>query len=348
MKLQIGDRTIGENEPCFIIAEAGVNHNGELGLAEELIDVAADAGADAIKFQTFTAEKLVTPMAEKAAYQKKNDGNGSTQYEMLKRLEFSEKDFRKLSAYAKKRGLVFLSTAFDDGSLELLIRLKVPAFKVPSGEITNFPYLKKIGALKRPVILSTGMADMREVEEAIACLREQGCTEIALLHCTTSYPAPLESVNLRVMDRFRECFRLPTGYSDHTEGILVAIAAVARGACIVEKHITTDRSLPGPDHAASLEPDDLREMISSIRRVEKALGSPEKKPDACEYANRGIVRKSVVAAVDIPEGSLLTDRLLTLKRPGTGLEPRHLQDLVGRRTRKEIRRDTLILWDMIE
>jgi len=347
-KILLGNKKIGIGEPCFIIAEAGVNHNGDLTLAKKLIDMAYDAGADAIKFQTFRAAHLVTRNAEKAEYQKINDKTTTTQYQMLKKLEFSKAEFKKLQSYAKKKGLIFLSTAFDDESIDLLAALKVPAYKVPSGEITNTPYLKKIASKNKPIIMSTGMSTMTEVEDALNQLRQYGCNEIILLHCTTSYPAPLESVNLRVLDTLNKTFGIPVGYSDHTEGIIVAIAAVARGACIIEKHITLDRTLPGPDHAASLEPVELKKMICAIRDVEKALGVPEKKLESCEVSNRRLVRKSIVAACDISKGSVLSETMLTQKRPGTGIEPKYTQDLVGKRVKNTIIKDSLIAWDMIE
>lgn len=346
--ISIGNKRIGEGNPCFIIAEAGVNHNGDLNLAKKLIDVASEAGADAIKFQTFISENLVTPSAGKADYQKKNVSASTSQFQMLKKLELSEADFSKLSTYATQKGLIFLSTAFDDESIEILIRLEIPAFKIPSGEITNLPSIEKIGMQKKPVILSTGMSTIEEIQEAVDCLLEKGCVEIVILHCTTNYPAPLESVNLRAMDTIHDIFHLPVGYSDHTEGIIVPIAAVARGACLIEKHITLDRTLPGPDHAASIEPDELKDMIVSIRKVEQALGNSDKNPDSCELSNRDIVRKSIVASVNILKGSILTESMLTLKRPGTGIEPKNLKNLVGKRVIREIIKDTLISWDMIE
>jgi sialic acid synthase SpsE len=267
---------------------------------------------------------------------------------MLKNLELSESDFKKLSVYAKRKGIVFLSTAFDEESLDLLIQLGVPAFKIPSGEITNFPMMEKIARGKRPVILSTGMSTLDEVKDAVACLQEHGCCEIVLLHCTTSYPAPAESVNLRVLDKLHGIFHLPVGYSDHTEGILVPVAAVARGACVIEKHITLNRTLPGPDHAASIEPDELKRMVETIRKVELALGTNEKRPDPCEIGNRDVVRKSVVAAESIRKGAILRESMLALKRPGTGIEPKSLKNLVGKHVKTTIEKDTLISWDMIE
>lgn len=346
--VKIQDRIVGDDHPCFVIAEAGVNHNGDSKLAYRLIDVACEAGADAIKFQTFKAENLVTHYAEKAEYQKKNDSSSNTQYQMLKNLELTESDFQKLSEYARTKGIIFLSTAFDEESIDTLIRLEVPAFKIPSGEITNMPSIKKIAREKKPVVLSTGMSTLEEVHDAVRCLQRNGCRQIILLHCTTSYPAPLDSVNLRAMDSLRGVFHLPVGYSDHTEGILVPVAAVARGACVIEKHITLDRTLPGPDHAASLEPGELKEMISTLRQVERALGNPKKKPESCEILNRNVARKSIVAGVDIPAGTRLTSSMLAFKRPGIGIEPKYLQDIVGKRTTQAIKKDALLLWDMVE
>jgi N,N'-diacetyllegionaminate synthase len=347
-KISIGNRDIGEDQPCFIIAEAGVNHNGDLDCAKRLIDAAHEAGADAVKFQTFKAENLVTLSAKKADYQTKNDSVTTTQFQMLKNLEFSESDFKKLSSYAKKRGLIFLSSAFDDASLDLLIRLDVTAFKIPSGEITNFPLTRKIGSEKKPVILSTGMSTLEEVKEAVTCLQEQGCSDILLLHCITSYPAPPESVNLRVLDTLRNEFHRPVGYSDHTAGIFVPIAAVARGACTIEKHLTLDRTLPGPDHAASLEPEEFRRMVHAIREIESALGDGEKKLQSCEVSIRDGVRKSIVAAKKIPVGTKITEDLLVIKRPGTGIEPKYLKNIVGKTVLCGIEKDTVISWDMIQ
>jgi len=348
MMISIGNKKIGEGEPCFIIAEAGVNHNGDLERAKKLIDAAQEAGADAVKFQTFDAENLVTRNARKADYQKKNDSATTTQFQMLKNLEFSETDFKILSIHAKKRGIVFLSTAFDEGSVELLFHLGVPAFKIPSGEITNFPLIEKIAVGEKPVILSSGMSTMVEVKEAVSFLQEKGCREIIILHCTSSYPAPLESVNLRVMDTLKEEFALPIGYSDHTAGILVPVAAVARGACVIEKHITLDRTLPGPDHAASLEPDEFKQMVSSIQDTESALGDGKKQLQSCETQIRDIVRKSIVAAKKIPPGIRITEDMLAIKRPGTGIEPKYLNRLVGKSMICGIKKDTIITWDMVQ
>jgi len=348
MMISIGNRKIGAGEPCFIIAEAGVNHNGDPECARKLIDAAVEAQADAIKFQTFIAEILVTPSAQKAEYQKIGSSASTTQFQMLKSLELSEPVFKKLAAYAKKKGILFLSTAFDEESLELLFRLHVPVFKIPSGEITNFPFLAKIAEQKKPVILSTGMSTMAEVKDAVSCLREHGCKEIVILHCTTSYPAPPESVNLRAMNTLREEFRLPVGYSDHTAGISITIAAVAMGACVIEKHFTLDRTLPGPDHAASLEPEEFRQMVRAVRDVESAAGNGKKDIQACEVSIRAVVRKSIVAAKNIAPGALISEDMLTIKRPGSGIEPGHIQEIIGKTAPHGILKDTVITWDMIE
>ena len=256
--IQVNRKKIGYNQPCFIIAEAGVNHNGDVNLAKRLIVAAIEAGADAIKFQTFHTDNVVTRTAEKAGYQKNTTSSEESQYEMIKKLELSDEVFLELSDYAKKRGIIFLSTPFDDESVDLLDRIDVPAFKIPSGEITNFPLLKKIAEKKKPVILSTGMATLGEVEDAFHYLKKCGVQEIVLLQCTTSYPASINSVNLRAMETLRCAFHVPVGYSDHTEGNMISIAAVAMGACVLEKHFTMDRTLPGPDHKASLEPHELK------------------------------------------------------------------------------------------
>ena len=277
MKIRIEDKLIGEEEPCFIIAEAGVNHNGSVELAKKLIDAAKDAGADAVKFQTFKAENVVVKDAQKAEYQKETTGEGS-QYEMIKKLELTEEDFRELADYAKEKDIMFLSSPFDKDSIDLLNELDVPAFKVGSGEITNFPLLRYIAKKGKPIILSTGMSTLGEIEEALDVIRSEGVEDIALLHCVSNYPARIEDVNLRAMGTLKQAFKLPVGFSDHTLGITAPIAAVALGACVIEKHFTLDRNLPGPDHKASLEADELKEMVKAIREVEKVLGNGIKRP----------------------------------------------------------------------
>jgi len=347
-RVLIGNTRIGTGEPCFIIAEAGVNHNGDLNRAIHMIDAAVEAGANAIKFQTINAENLVTRTAEKAEYQKTNRRDSSTQYQMLKKLQLSESEFNILFTYAKKKKILFLSTAFDDSSLDILIRLNVPAFKIPSGEITNFPLMKRIACEGKPILLSTGMSSLKEVKAAISFIQKQGCTEIIVLHCTTCYPAPLESVNLRVLETFRNLFHIPVGYSDHTRGIHVPVAAVALGACTIEKHFTLNRNLSGPDHAASLEPDEFQRMVEAIRDVEGALGTRIKKLQSCEKSNRMVARKSIVAQQEIRKDSRISQEMITLKRPGTGIEPRCLKKIIGKKAKCTIQKDTVITWNMVQ
>ncbi|WFN35004.1 N-acetylneuraminate synthase [Methanogenium sp. S4BF] len=347
-QIKIENNIIGPQNPCFIIAEAGVNHNGDVALAKKLIDAAFEAGADAVKFQTFKAENIVTPTAEKAEYQKMRTGTSESQYEMIKKLELSEADFWDLSEYAKNAGILFLSTPFDEESVDLLDEIGVPAFKIPSGEITNFPLLKKIAQKSIPIILSTGMATLGEVEESVNYLKKYGAEEIILLHCTTSYPAPVKSVNLRAMDTLRCAFQIQVGYSDHTEGITVPIAAVAKGACVIEKHFTLDKTLPGPDHKASLDPQELTMMVKAIRDVEHALGNGIKGPNDEEKSIKTVSRRSIVAKRDLKEGDILTEEDLTIKRPGTGIEPKYVDSIVQKKTRILIRKDQVITWDMIE
>lgn len=317
----------------LIIAEAGVNHNGSPELARQLVDAAAAAGVDYVKFQTFRADKLVTRTARQAAYQSRNLGHGEeSQYTMLKRLELSPDDHRALIDHCNAKGVEFLSTAFDLESIAFLDSLGLPLWKVPSGEITNFPYLRAIGSTGKPVILSTGMATLDEIGAAVGVLTRFGTprNEITLLHCTTEYPAPKDQVNLRAMQTMHERFGLPVGYSDHTEGIEIPVAAVAMGATVIEKHFTLDRNLPGPDHKASLEPDELTAMVRQIRAVESALGNGTKEPAPAERPNIPIARKSIVAATAIKRGEPFTEENLTAKRPGTGLSPMLWESVVGR------------------
>ena len=346
MKLKIGDKLIGEEEPCFIIAEAGVNHNGSVELAKKLIDAAKDAGADAVKFQTFKAENVVVKDAQKAEYQKETTGEGS-QYEMIKKLELAEEDFRELADYAEKKDIMFLSSPFDKESVDLLYELDVPAFKVGSGEITNFPLLRYIAKKRKPIILSTGMSTLGEIEEALDVIRSEGVEDIILLHCVSNYPARIEDVNLRAIETLKQAFKLPVGFSDHTLGIIVPIAAVALGACVIEKHFTLDRNLPGPDHRASLEPDELKEMVKAIREVEKALGNGIKKPTKEEEKIKKVARKSIVAKVDISKGAIITEDMLDVKRPGTGIEPKYLKFIIGRKAKEDIKKDDVIRFEMI-
>ena len=329
----------------FIIAEAGVNHNGSLEMALQLIDAAIAAGADVVKFQTFKAEKVIAVTAPKAAYQKKTTGLDESQLEMLIKLELDEAAHIRLYQYCQHQGIQFLSTPFDLESIELLHRLGLEIFKIPSGEITNLPYLRKLGALKKRLILSTGMADLGEIEDALDVLTESGTPlgNITVLHCNTEYPTPFEDVNLRAMLTIRNAFPgIFVGYSDHTIGIEAPIAAVAMGATVIEKHFTLDRNLPGPDHQASLEPHELGAMISGIRNIEKALGTGRKKPSASELKNRPIARKSIVAATSIEAGETFTEMNITAKRPATGITPMRWDEIIGQKAAKPYRRDELI------
>ncbi|MBR3924767.1 MAG: N-acetylneuraminate synthase [Kiritimatiellae bacterium] len=316
-----------KRDRVFVIAEAGVNHNGSLASAIGLVDAAVEAGADAVKFQTFSADRLVLKTAQKAEYQKATTGAGETQYEMLKRLELSKDDHLALAEHCRRRGIMFLSTAFDCEGVRYLDSLGIPIFKIPSGEITNLPYLRAVAACGKPMILSTGMSTMDEVRDAVVALGEG--RDITLLHCTTEYPCPLASVNLKAMVTMRDEFGLFVGYSDHTIGIEVPIAAVAMGVRVIEKHFTLDRNQDGPDHKASLEPDELASMIAAIRNVEAALGNGIKTPDAVEQKNIAVARKSIVARVPIRKGELFTEANLTVKRPGMGLSPMLWDKVVG-------------------
>lgn len=328
----------------LIIAEAGVNHNGSLDMALQLVDAAADAGADLVKFQTFSADRLVTQTAPKADYQIQATGGNDGQYAMLRRLELSADMHHRLMERCAQRNIGFLSTGFDIDSVNLLISLGITLFKIPSGEITNLPYLRHIGQQKGEVILSTGMATLAEIEGAINVLEQAGMPreKMTVLHCTTEYPAPMHEVNLRAMQTVGEVFGVRTGYSDHTVGIEVAIAAVALGASVIEKHFTLDRQLPGPDHKASLEPAELRQMVSSIRNIEAALGDGVKRPSESEMRNRPIARKSIVAAQKIRRGDVLTAGNLSIKRPGTGLSPMLWDEVVGRTACADFAVDELI------
>jgi N,N'-diacetyllegionaminate synthase len=329
-----------------IIAEAGVNHNGDLGLAFQLVDAAADAGADYIKFQTFRAHELVTHGASKAAYQQKTNGAVESQFEMLRKLELTADNHKLLIQHCKQRNIKFLSTAFDNASIDFLAELGLDFIKIPSGEVTNVPYLRRIGSIQKPVILSTGMATMAEIEFAIDTLENSGLrrNELTILHCNTEYPTPMADVNLRAMLSIRDAFKVSVGYSDHTLGIEVPIAAVAMGATIIEKHFTVDRGLPGPDHAASLEPDELKAMVSSIRNIEQALGDGIKRPSASESPNREVVRKSIVAKTTIRRGAKFNEHNLSVKRPGTGICPRMWDVLIGRTAGQDYQPDELIRW----
>lgn len=331
-------------DKIFIIAEAGVNHNGQLELAEKLIDAAAEAGADAVKFQTFKAENIVTRTALKAFYQSRTTGPEASQYEMLKKLELDKKTHTELNGYCKKKKILFLSSPFDLEGINLLDELGLRIFKVPSGEITNLPYLRKVGSLKKKIMLSTGMADLGEIEDALDILTGTGTAkkDITLLHCNTEYPTPMEDVNLQAMLTIRDAFKIRVGYSDHTAGIEVAIAAAALGASVIEKHFTLDRDMSGPDHKASLEPGELTKMITAIRNIEKAQGDGLKKPSLSESKNKHIVRKSITASRKIKKGELFTDKNITTKRPGFGISPMEWDSVIGSKATRCFEEDELI------
>lgn len=328
----------------LIIAEAGVNHNGDMELAKRLIDVAAQAGADLVKFQTFTADRLATPQAPKAEYQNLGPDTSGSQHQMLKRLELSREMHEQLIDYCQSAGIGFFSTGFDDTSNDMLLELGLRKFKIPSGEITNLPYLRHLGGFGLPLIMSTGMATLAEIEVALDVLHAAGTAKdkVTVLHCNTQYPTPMEDVNLLAMVSIREYLGVSVGYSDHTLGIEVPIAAVALGATIIEKHFTLDRSLPGPDHQASLEPVELTAMVASIRHIEQALGDGRKRPSRSESANIEVVRRSIVAAKPIRAGEKLTELTLTVKRPGTGISPMRWDDVVGTFASRSFEPDDLI------
>jgi N,N'-diacetyllegionaminate synthase len=329
----------------FIIAEAGVNHNGSLELAKKMIDVAVEAGVDTVKFQTFKAEKVISRYAPKAEYQKKITTADESQLEMVKKLELDEVAHEELLAYCRFRNIQFLSTPFDLESIDLLDKLGLEIFKIPSGEITNLPYLRKIGALKKEIILSTGMADLGEIEDVLDVLTGVGMKlkDIIVLHCNTEYPTPMQDVNLKAMQTIKSAFPgIHVGYSDHTEGIEVSIAAVAMGATIIEKHFTLDKNMEGPDHKASLEPNELKAMVQAIRNIETALGNGIKKPSPSELKNKPIARKSIVAARNIRKGESFTEENLTVKRPGTGISPMRWDEVIGQVTQKDYEKDELI------
>jgi N-acetylneuraminate synthase len=332
----------------FIIAEAGVNHNGSIQIARKLIDQAKNAGADAVKFQTFKTEKLVTQKAHKAEYQKRTTAATESQFDMIKRLELSENDHVELMSYCKEKKIEFLSSPFDLDSADLLFRLGVQRFKIPSGEITNPAYLEEIARKGKPLILSTGMSSLAEVAEALDVIFSVGNHQVCLLHCVTEYPAPFNEINLRAMQTMKAAFQVPVGYSDHTPGIEIPLAAVALGAEVIEKHFTLDRGMEGPDHKASLEPGELAMMIQAIRHVEQALGNGFKNPAPCELKNIAIARKSVVAARPIRKGEALSSDSITVKRPGNGIPPKFAKLLVGLKVNSDINADDVIFWEHLK
>ena len=346
--IEIAGRKVGPDYPCFIIAEAGVNHNGDVEIAKRLVDVAAEAKVDAVKFQTFKADCVVSNVAPKAEYQLQTTNGEESQLEMLQRLELSPDAHLKLRKYCKERGVLFISTPFDTQSCDLLDKFGVPVFKIGSGEITNWPFLEYVARKDKPIILSTGMSFLSEVDEAVRVIRNVGNDKLALLHCVSNYPADPSDANLQAIQTMATAFRLPVGYSDHTPSIEVSLAAVALGACVIEKHFTLDRNLPGPDHSASLEPQELKALVAGIRTIERALGSGAKEPAKSEADNRMSVRRSLVAAVDIPAGTILTKDMIDIKRPGTGLKPAILPHLVGLTVREFVPGGAMFTLEVIE
>ncbi|MEW6273574.1 MAG: N-acetylneuraminate synthase family protein [Bacillota bacterium] len=340
-KISIGCRQLGSNEPVFIIAEAGSNHDQNLRMAKRLIDVAAEAGADAVKFQTYSADTLYS------RYTPVYPGEDEPPYEVIKRCELPREWQAELAGYARERGLIFLSTPFDYQAVDELDSLGVPAFKWASSEINDLPLLRYAAAKGKPMLISTGMCNLGDVQEAVEAIRSTGNKNIILLHCTALYPTPPDQVNLRAMDTLREAFHLPVGFSDHTPGLTASVAAVARGARVIEKHFTLNRQLEGPDHKFALEPEELKDLVRVIREVEACLGSPEKKPTPGEEAKLPLSRRSIIAAVDIPKGCTITSDMLIIKRPGYGIPPKFLDVVVGRQARADIPKDTPIRWDMV-
>lgn len=328
-----------------IIAEAGVNHNGKLSIAKQMVLAAKEAGADYIKFQTFYPKALVSEYAEKADYQKKDMEDMESQLEMLERLSLSHDDFIRLKDYCQEQGIGFLSTPFDMESVRFLDKLNMDFWKLPSGEITNLPYLLEIAKTKKPVVMSTGMCELKEIEAAVTYLKKGGVKELILLHCNTEYPTPMEDVNLKAMLTLRKVFSLAVGYSDHTQGIEIPIAAAALGACVLEKHFTLDRTMKGPDHSASLEPGELKEMVRAVRNVERAIGTGNKEPSESEKKNMEVVRKSIVAKCEIAKGEIFTEENLAVKRPGIGISPMKWFEIIGKRAERDFKADEIISFE---
>lgn len=326
----------------IIIAEAGVNHNGSFELAKKMVDAAKEAGVDYVKFQTFNPKKLVSKYAEKAEYQKETTGSDETQLQMLQKLTLTEDNFLSLRDYCREVGIGFISTPFDLDSIAFLETFDMDFWKVPSGEVTNLPYLEAIARTKRKVVMSTGMCDMNEIQDAIEVLEKNGTTEIILLHCNTQYPTPYEHVNLKAMNSIKDALHKEAGYSDHTQGIEVPIAAVAMGATVIEKHFTLDKNMEGPDHKASLNPSELQQMVVAIRNIEQAIGNGLKEPSSSEMANKGVARKSIVASRSIKQGEVFSEENLTTKRPGTGISPMKWYEVIGKVASRDFSEDEII------
>jgi N-acetylneuraminate synthase len=346
-RIEVGTEYIGEGEPVYIIAEAGVNHNGDLRIAKQLVDAAKKSGANAVKFQTFRTDELVTTHAEMASYQKKQLKDRTRQFDMLRKLELDFDDFIKLKHYCDAKRIQFLSTPHSPSAVDFLDSI-LPVFKIASGDLTNLPFLELVAAYNKPIIISTGMGTLDEVEEAVNTIRNKGNKQIVLLHCVTNYPAFLETLNLRALITLKETFGVPVGFSDHTTGVAASIAAVSLGACVIEKHFTLDKKMPGPDHKASFEPKELLELVQIIRSVEDALGDGIKKPIESELKMREIARKSLVAKIDIPRGSILTEAVIQIKRPGIGIAPKHLKSVIGKKAVRDIKKDELLVETMFE
>lgn len=328
-----------------IIAEAGVNHNGNISLAKRMVDVAKEAGADYVKFQTFKPEKLASKFASKADYQKETTDKNESQQDMLKKLALKDEEYKELATYCEKKGIGFISTPFETDSLRVLEMIDMDFWKLSSGEVTNYPFLVEVARTKKPVVLSTGMSNLEEVRQAIKVLKSNGTTKISLLHCNTQYPTPYEDVNLLAMKTLQEAFECEVGYSDHTPGIEVSIAAVALGATIIEKHFTLDKSMDGPDHKASLEPDELKAMVGAIRHIERAIGNGKKVMSKSEQANLSIVRKSIVAAKNIRKGEVLSEENISTKRPGTGISPMKWEEVIGQVAVRDFQEDEMIVME---
>ena len=326
----------------IVIAEAGVNHNGSFELAKKMVDAAKEAGVDYVKFQTFNPQKLVSKYAEKAKYQKETTGSDETQLQMLQKLTLTEDNFLSLRDYCKEVGIGFISTPFDLDSIAFLETFDMDFWKVPSGEVTNLPYLEAIARTKRKVVMSTGMCNMNEIQDAMEVLKKNGTTEITLLHCNTQYPTPYEHVNLSAMSTIKDTLHKEVGYSDHTQGIEVPIAAVAMGATVIEKHFTLDKNMEGPDHKASLDPTELKQMVSAIRNIEKAIGNGLKEPSSSELTNKAVARKSIVASREIKQGEILSEYNLTTKRPGTGISPMKWYEVIGKAAARDFSEDEMI------
>jgi N-acetylneuraminate synthase len=342
--IDIADRKIGSGHPCFIIAEAGVNHNGDMDLCKALIDAAAKAGADAVKFQTFKSEWVSSGSARKAEYQKQATDAAESQLDMLRQLELSPQAHHELQIVCRQRGILFLSTAFDEHSVDLLDEIGVPVFKIGSGEVTNWPFLQYVARKGKPIILSTGMSYLSEVDQAVRILQSAGCDRVILLHCVSSYPANPADVNLNAIKTLANAFNVPVGFSDHTPGIEISLGAVALGASVIEKHFTIDRNLPGPDHKASLEPNELIALVKGIRALESAFGDGRKVPAPAEQDTRQVARRSLVLKHEVKAGDLIEASMLTALRPSGGIEPCLIEFVVGRRVNRRMKAGQMLTW----